>query len=224
MRRSRKPLYWVTGIEGSNPSLSAYYILNTHHFMNIVLVHGFLGSGKLFFFIKKKLQEKGLKCFTPTLKPINAKYGIEDLAKKLKDEINFNLGYNSSLVLIGFSMGGIVCRYYLQELNGLDRVKQFFTISTPHHGSYLAYLLPLKGIKQIRPKSDLLNKLTLTESKLNELQIYSFRTPFDLMIIPSSSSIWNIAINKKYYSFLHSYMLFNPKITKDLSQLILKSC
>ncbi|RPI61631.1 MAG: lipase, partial [Ignavibacteriales bacterium] len=52
--------------------------------MNIVLVHGFISNGKIFFYIKKKLEIEGHKCFAPTLKPIDAKYGIEDLAIKLK--------------------------------------------------------------------------------------------------------------------------------------------
>ena len=55
--------------------------------MNIVLVHGFISTGKIFFFIKKKLEAQGHKCFAPTLKPIDAKYGIEDLALKLNNYI-----------------------------------------------------------------------------------------------------------------------------------------
>ena len=51
--------------------------------MNIVLVHGFISAGKIFFYIKKKLEAQGHKCFAPTLKPIDAKYGIEDLGIKL---------------------------------------------------------------------------------------------------------------------------------------------
>jgi triacylglycerol lipase len=84
--------------------------------MNIVLVHGFISTGKIFFYIKKKLEALGHKCFTPTLKPIDAKYGIEDLAIKLKDYIENNLEADSNFVLVGFSMGAIICRYYLQDL------------------------------------------------------------------------------------------------------------
>ena len=190
--------------------------------MNIVLVHGFISTGKIFLLMRKRFEENGFKCFTPTLKPIDAKHGLEDLGKKLSDEINYYLGNDSEFSLVGFSMGGIICRYYLQELDGIDRVNQFITISTPHHGSYLAYLYPGKGMRQLRPNSLFLKNLESKESVLKQINNYSFRTPFDLMIIPSSSSVWNMAINKKYYSFIHAYMLFNPKIIKESIDLLLK--
>ena len=183
--------------------------------MNIVLVHGFLSSGKIFCLMKKRFEERGFKCFAPTLKPIDAKYGLDDLAKKLKNEIENYFGNEDKFSLVGFSMGGVICRYYLQELNGLQRVNKFISISAPHHGSYLAYLYPGKGMKQLQPNSDFLKNLNFKESYLQKISLYSFRTPFDLMIIPSTSSIWDIAINKKYFSFIHSYMLFSRKVIKD---------
>jgi len=189
--------------------------------MNIVLVHGFLSSGKIFNLMKKRFERKGFNCFAPTLKPIDGKYGLDDLANKLKDEIENYFGNESNLSLVGFSMGGIICRYYLQELNGFQRVNKFITISTPHHGSYLAYLYPNKGIKQLRPNSDFLKNLKSKESYLQEISLYSFRTPFDLMILPNTSSTWDIAINKKYYSFIHSFMLFNQRVIKDSINILL---
>ncbi|MBK7631734.1 MAG: alpha/beta fold hydrolase [Ignavibacteriales bacterium] len=184
--------------------------------MNIVLVHGFISTGKIFFYIKKKLEAQGHNCFAPTLKPIDAKYGIEDLAIKLKDKIEQNLEPDSKFILIGFSMGGIICRYYLQELGGIERVNKLITISSPHHGSYLSYLYPGKGIKQLRPNSGFMKSLKEKEHLLNGLNIYSYRTPFDLMIIPNKSSIWNIASNKRFISIMHSSMLINSKLVREI--------
>ena len=184
--------------------------------MNIILVHGFISTGKIFFYIKKKLEAQGHKCFAPTLKPIDAKYGIEDLAIKLKNEIENNLERNTNFALIGFSMGGIICRYYLQELGGVNRVNKLFTISSPHHGSYLSYIYPGKGMKQLRPNSPFLKNLEKKESLLNKIKLFSFRTPFDLMIIPNKSSIWNIATNKKFISIMHSSMLINSKLVSEI--------
>ncbi len=184
--------------------------------MNIVLVHGFIGIGKIFFYIKKKLEAQGHKCFAPTLKPIDAKYGIEDLAIKLKAEIEQNLEPDTKFVLVGFSMGGIICRYYLQELGGVDRVNKLFTISSPHNGSYMSYLYPGKGMKELRPNSPFLKNLGENENLLNGINIYSYRTPFDLMIIPNNSSIWDIAVNKKFNSIMHSSMLINSKLVREI--------
>jgi triacylglycerol lipase len=184
--------------------------------MNIVLVHGFISTGKIFFYIKKKLEAQGHKCFTPTLKPIDAKYGIEDLAIKLKDHIENNLEPDSKFALVGFSLGAIVCRYYLQELGSIDRVNHLFTISAPHHGSYLSYLYPGKGIKQLRPNSSFLKSLEKKEHLLTGLSLYSFRTLFDLMIIPNKSSVWDIGVNKRFFSIMHSSMLINNKLVREI--------
>jgi triacylglycerol lipase len=184
--------------------------------MNIVLVHGFISTGKIFFYIKKKLEAQGHKCYAPTLKPIDAKYGIEDLAIKLKDYIKNNLEPDSNFVLVGFSLGAIVCRYYLQELGNIDRVDRLITISAPHHGSYLSYIYPGKGMKQLRPNSDFLKNLKQKEFLLKTLTLFSYRTPLDLMIIPNNSSIWDIATNKKFISPMHSSMLINSKLIKEI--------
>lgn len=184
--------------------------------MNIVLVHGFISTSKIFFFIKKKLEAQGNKCYSPTLKPIDAKYGIEDLAIKLKDYIKNNLEADSKFVLVGFSLGAIICRYYLQELRGIDRVNQLITISAPHHGSYLSYIYPGKGMKQLRPKSDFLKNMEAKEFLLKSINLFSYRTPLDLMIIPNNSSVWKIATNKRFISPMHSSMLINSKLINEI--------
>lgn len=188
--------------------------------MNIVLVHGFFSTNKIFFLMKKKFEKNGFTCFAPTLRPINAKYGIENLGEKLKSEIDFHLGDKEEFSLVGFSMGGIVCRYYLQELGGVSRVKNFITISVPHKGTLTAYLFPSKGVRQLRPNSEFLKNLLHNELVLTGLTLYSLRTPFDLMITPSNSSLWEIAHNKKYNSIVHSFMLFNTKLIKDIISLL----
>lgn len=170
--------------------------------------------------MKKKLSRQGFNCFTPKLKPIDGRYGIDDQAVKLRDKINIELGETSKFILIGFSMGGIICRYYLQELGGINRVEKFISISTPHHGTYTAYLYPGIGTKQLRPKSNFLENLKLKENFFNSIKTYSFRTPFDLMIIPSKSSEWEIAENRKYFSPIHSLMLFNPKLLGNILSIL----
>jgi triacylglycerol lipase len=140
--------------------------------MKIVLVHGIYNTGRIFFKMRRIFEKNGYNCFTPDLKPLDGRYGLDDLGEKLKVEINKNIGEKTKFVLIGFSMGGIVSRYYLQELGGFKRIKQFFTISTLHNGSYLAYLYPGEGAKHLRPNSQFLRNLELSESILNDIKVY----------------------------------------------------
>ena len=57
-------------------------------------------------------------------------------------------------------------------------------------GVILHIYILVKEFNQLRPNSNFLKNLELKESILKSIKIYSFRTPFDLMIIPSSSSVW----------------------------------
>ena len=71
-------------------------------------------------------------------------------------------------------------------------------------------------MKQLRPNSDFLKNLETKECLLKSLTLFSYRTPLDLMIIPNNSSVWTIAINKRFISPMHSSMLINSKLIKEI--------
>ena len=81
-----------------------------------------------------------------------------------------------------------MCRYYMQHLGGLARVRKFITISTPHNGTLLAYGLSNKGALQMRPNSKFLNELRRCSHQLESVDPVTIWTPFDLMIVPPGSS------------------------------------
>jgi len=161
--------------------------------MKIVLIHGIFNTGHVLFWIKWMLEKAGFECFSPSLWPFDGRKGIEYASQDLKRKINQRFGETEKITLIGFSMGGIVARYYLQKLDGAQRTKNFFSIATPHNGSYWAYFpYPTKGVKQLRPNSDFLNELNKNDHRLENLNLYSYWTPLDTSIMPSSSSYWQV--------------------------------
>ena len=185
--------------------------------MKIVLVHGIFNTGHIFFFMKWMLQRCGFECFAPNLWPIDGRKGIEYASGILKEKINERFGETDKIVLIGFSMGGVVARYYLQSLGGSQRTLSFFSISAPFKGTWWAYIpYPSKSIKQMRPNSDFLKKLDKVGETLTEIKLYSYWTPIDTSIVPSSSSYWNMANNKKIFSILHITMIFSTTVTKEI--------
>ncbi|ABV88943.1 esterase/lipase family protein [Shewanella pealeana] len=186
--------------------------------MKVVLVHGIFNTGHVMRLLQKRLQQAGHQCFSPTISPFDGRHGIEHAAKELSQQIDAVYGVDANIVLVGFSMGGIVGRYYLQQLGGARRVSQFFSLSTPHNGSYLAYLpYPSKGIKQLRPKSALLAELARSEAVLEGVKLYSYWTPIDFTIVPSSSSFWRVANNKRFIIILHLSVIFSRRIAKAIN-------
>ncbi len=186
--------------------------------MKVVLVHGIFDTGKIFSHLISKLEAKGHQCYAPDLKPNDAKLGIADLSEKLKNYIDKNIGIDEHIAIIGFSMGTIVSRYYLQQLEGYSRTYAFFSISGPHKGTLTAYFYPGKGVKDLRPNSQFLNELAKSESRISHIPLYSYRTPVDAMIIPSSSSNWPIASNLKFNAPLHNFMVSNRNVCEHITE------
>jgi triacylglycerol lipase len=184
--------------------------------MKIILIHGFFDTGNIFKTLQKELESQGYACYSPSLKPKDARLGLTDLSAKLKSVIDENTKTNEPIVIIAYSMGTLVARYYLQELGGYTRTKAFFSISGPHQGTLTAYGYPWQGAKDMRPNSQFLAKLKSSEQRLHDLAIYTYRTPFDLMILPSSSSDLPMAINKKVPALGHRPMLTNKAVINDI--------
>ena len=56
--------------------------------MKIVLIYGIFSTGHLMFWLKRKLEQVGFECFSPTLWPIDDRKGIELSSANLKSQIN----------------------------------------------------------------------------------------------------------------------------------------
>lgn len=185
---------------------------------HVVLVHGFLETGDNFKPLRKSLQDQGYGCLVPRLRPGDGRSGIESLAAGLKHEIDTALGPDQPFTLIGFSMGGLVSRHYLQHLGGASRCRMLVTISSPHHGTHTAWLYPGTGARQMRPGSVFLKDLARSEHRLGAMPVVSYRTPMDLIILPAASSVWNRAENIALPVLMHPLMPGNRAVVRDISR------
>ncbi len=150
----------------------------------VVLVHGIWNTAAIFSPLKNYLAHNGWRVHALSMTPNNGDAPIEALARQVANFVNASLGPQQAFHLIGFSMGGLISRYYLQRLGGLTRVKKFIAISAPHQGTALALGSYRQGIKQMRPHSPFLADLNKDIHRLKAIQIFSFWTPFDLLILP----------------------------------------
>jgi len=103
-------------------------------------------------------------------------------------------------------MGGIVSRYYVQKLGGLEKIERLITISSPHNGTIMGHLLPYIGCQQMRPNSEFLTALNREIHLLNKVKFTSIWTPFDLMILPANSSQLPIGEEVKVPVLAHAIM------------------
>ncbi len=181
--------------------------------MHVVTVHGFLNTGRQFGKLRRQLEARGHTCITPTLHPRDGRKGVADLAEKLAGLIEREVPPGTPLALVGFSLGALVARYYLQVRKNPRGLKAFFSIAGPFRGSRNAYLYPGLGTRQMRPGSPLLHELEATADRL-VMPVFTYRTPFDLMIIPSSGSQIPGAKDALVWCPLHSLLPRDPRLVE----------
>ncbi|ACB53482.1 hypothetical protein cce_4134 [Crocosphaera subtropica ATCC 51142] len=189
----------------------------------VLLVHGIYNTSAKFNTMTNYLTHLGWSVHGVSLKPNNGDGHLEHLAEQVHDYINNNFDPQQPIDLIGFSMGGLVTRYYLQRLGGVEKVQRYINISTPNNGTITAYVLANPGIKQMRPNSQFLQDLNEDlEITLNKIDVTVIWTPYDLMIFPASSSKIAIGEEIKLPVLTHEQMVTNEKLLKTISDTLSK--
>jgi len=184
----------------------------------VVLVNGIYNSGKRMRSMGRRLESRGWQAYALDLRPNDGSVSFEAMAQQLNAFVSGNIPAGEKFDLVGFSMGGLVCRYYIQKMGGYKRVRRFVTLSTPNHGTIWACLGGLSGVKQMRPGSAMLRDLNGDVSKLVPLGYTSIYTPFDLSIIPATSSRMPSFHNVVIWIPLHPLMIWLPGPLRAMEQ------
>ncbi|MEA5598597.1 triacylglycerol lipase [Rivularia sp. UHCC 0363] len=177
----------------------------------VLLVHGIWDTGRVFRRMIPFLNERGWKVYDLDLLPNNGTTGLDDLAQQVANKIEATFPAEQPFDLLGFSMGGIVSRYYMQRMGGINRVQRFITLSAPSHGTQIAYFNQGLGCVQMRPNSGLLRDLNSDASMLSQINFTSIWTPYDMMIVPADSSRMPVGENVVVPVLTHAWMLTDRK-------------
>ena len=186
-------------------------IITTKQQNPVLLVHGINDTGAVFDKMTLYLRQRGLSVYTVDLVPNNGAEVLDKLAQQVANYINAIFTPEQPLDLVGFSMGGIVSRYYIQRLGGIERVQRFISISSPHKGTVIAYGSWLPGCVQMRPNSHFLEDLNSDVQMLKKINFTSIWTPYDLMILPATSSQLGIGKEVTLPVLLHPLMLTDTR-------------
>ena len=88
------------------------------------------GILQVFFLLLPKLDDIGIEYFAPTLEHSYGMTSILDLTNKLNELILEKYGLEKEIDILGFSMGGIIGRYWLQKFNGYKRTRRLISIGS----------------------------------------------------------------------------------------------
>lgn len=153
----------------------------------VLFIHGFGGDRRQYQPIIRFLRRNNFGRFYEfTYRQNVGQVPIADIAKQLHDFVRSTI-HEPSIDCIAISQGGIIARYYIQHYNG-SLIRRCVTICTPHQGSWLAYLLPWRGLVDLRPSSDMLRQLRESHDQTAYACVW---TPFDCMVLPG----WNAKLS-----------------------------
>jgi triacylglycerol lipase len=182
----------------------------------VVLVHGIFSSDRDMERLARHLRSQGREVYAPVLAPNGGQLPLEDLARQLSVYVDREC-CGRSFDLVGFSMGGLVARYYLQRLGGLARVNRFVSIAAPNHGTHMARLGKLPGWIQMRPGSEFLADLARDADTLRRLNFTSFYTPLDAIIVPARSSAMPQARNVRIWAVMHPSLILEKRCIRAVA-------
>jgi triacylglycerol lipase len=186
----------------------------------VLLIHGLGDTSKLFRRMASRLKEAGREVHALDLLPNNGNAGLDRLALQVDAYVERNFAAGQTFDLVGFSMGGIVSRYYLQRLGGMSRVRRFITISSPHRGTWTAYLRGNPGIRQMRRDSEFLRDLNRDCADLERVGFVSIWTRFDLMILPASSSVLPAGRSIHVGAIAHPLMVRDRRVLRLVHEIL----
>ena len=188
---------------------------------SVLLVHGIDDTAKVFSTMMAYLSDRGWNdIHALDLVPNNGAVGLDELALQVQTYVNNHLAHVEIFDLVGFSMGGLVSRYYVQRLGGGKLVQHLVTISSPHNGTWTSYLRQNVGACQMRPESFFLQTLNESMHELEQVEFTSLWTPYDLMILPATSSQLPVGTGIKLSVLAHPLMLIDEKALATLATVL----
>ncbi len=191
----------------------------------IILIHGLWNTSDIFSSITSKLDEIGIDYFAPTLKHKYGMTSIVELTKLLNHLILEKYGLEKELDILGFSMGGIIGRYWIKKFNGYKRTRKFITVGSPHNGTLTSQLVPkypFRGIYEMKMNSLLLRELSKYDFLLKGINCISFFTYWDLMVFPGWRANLNSGEKISLKIFKHKNLVRNPEAVEIIIERLLR--
>jgi triacylglycerol lipase len=179
---------------------------------HVVLIHGIWDTFRTLRKMETRMREAGFEPVVVTLTPNGGERPLDELGAQVHRQIHKRIPDGERFSIVGFSMGGLVARSYLRQFGEPDRVATFVSIASPHRGTWLAWLDAGPGVRDMRPGSAFLTAVDADAARFSNVRWITIRTPLDLMILPSSSSVLPWAENHVVPVLMHPLLVLDRRV------------
>ena len=185
----------------------------------LVLVHGLWDSPRLFHRLQQTLGDRRTPLLIPHLPHGLGSTPIPQLASQLGSHIEAAFGPDTPIDLLGFSMGGVIGRTWIQLLGGHRRTRRFISVGSPQRGTLTAQPWPrwlLASIADMKWGSPLLSQLNQNLDGLRDVECHSYYCSRDLMVLPGWRAVLPVGPRQALPVRTHQQLMRHPAALEPL--------
>jgi triacylglycerol lipase len=167
-------------------------------FVPVILVHGYGGTPASMRSIRSVLELAGRRVTAVEL-PARGTADLMDSARAVAQAVEETRAAHVDFV--GYSVGGIVVRSYLEDLGGMERARRVVLLGAPNHGAQVAAVATaadpascVDACAQLAPGSSFLEQLNDDETPAGP-HFVSIWTADDRVVTPPDSAVLDGAVN-----------------------------
>ena len=189
------------------------------------MVHGLLDSPAVFERLQGELAGRRPDLLIPALPLRLGLTPVETAAQLLHDQIEAAYPHPTPIDLLGFSIGGVIARTWIQRLGGHRRTRRFFSVGSPQQGTLTALPWPrrlFKGLADLRFGSALLQGLNSDLDTLAAVECHSFYSAVDLAVLPGWQAVLPIGERIRLPVATHPQVLRDRAAVRPLARALLR--
>lgn len=203
------------GLIGTRPPLPSFHRqFRPAERPPVLFVHGVFHNWTAFAYLSGALYLSGWR-HLHEINLLTSVHSIPTMAEQVGKQVaRLKARYGVEKIdIVGHSLGGIVARYFVQELGGDGTVRHLITLGTPHRGVHLSRYSPLPHLKDLSPESPVLRRLNRLPPP-SRTQGMAICGSHDLFTQPGGAGFWEGVRNIELPGVGHAGLLFSRRAAR----------
>ncbi|HEX2849339.1 MAG TPA: alpha/beta fold hydrolase [Acidimicrobiales bacterium] len=191
------------------------------HDTPVLLVHGYGHNRSGWFLVERLLRDAGFTSVHTMNYVAFGREGVPELARRLAARVAEiqRLTGAEKVHVVGHSNGGVLIRWFIQELGGDEVVDTAITVASPHEGTVAALVAPGPCARDLRPGSNVMRRLAIGARPM-PVRWIAFYSNLDALVVPAPSAKLRApalhATNILVKDHGHIGMMVSPKVARSI--------
>lgn len=188
-------------------------------------MHGLLDSPAVFEPLLRQLGDQRQERLLPALNLRLGVTSVREAAAQLEHLIEAAYPGHQAVDLLGFSIGGVIARSWIQERGGHRRTRRFISLGSPQQGTITAQPWSsrvFRGLADLKWGSPLLRELNSDLDTLRAVDCHSFYSAIDLAVLPGWRAVLPIGRRSILPVATHPQLLRDPAALRPLARELLR--